>query len=377
MTDGANVDRDDADKRAVDGAAGAAVGAGDDGTGGARGARSGSVAGAVVALNDQWAWWRAAFAGKLGPMREDRPESGFYRTKDGAPVAFWLKDGEQFCLRDGERVASHGDILSLWVSVAKKPVSKELYDARRKDGRWPDQPEAPAQRGNMPADPFEALKSEFDDKLASAEAWLKAHPQAKDQTESDYARNLQAELLKIEKVADGMHKAEKQPHLDAGRAVDDKFRFRERVAPIAKALRDVFGTFMAAEEERQRKAARAKFEAEKRAAEAARREIEAQREKQMRDDPIAALTSPEPELPMAPIAPEAVKVKAGGGVGRAAGLRTEYVPEITDYDAALAHFAHHDDVRALVDKLVKAATRAGKSQTRIPGVTIHERRVAA
>lgn len=333
--------------------------------------------GGAGAMNDQWAWWRAALAGKLNPMRESKPESGFYRAKDGAPVAFWLKDDERFCLRDGERVTATGDMLSLWVSVAKRPVSKDLYDARRKEGRWPDEPEAPMQRSNMPTDPFEALQAEFADKLASAEAWLKAHPEAKDQTESDYARNLQAELLKIEKAADAMHKAEKQPHLDAGRAVDDKFRFRERVKPIATALRNVFGAFMAAEEERQKAAARAKFEAERRAAEAARREIEAQREKQMRDDPIAALTSPEPELPMAPVAPEPVKVKAGGQVGRAAGLKTEYVPEIVDYAAALQHFTQHDDVVALISKLVNAATRAGKSQTKIPGVVIHERRVAA
>ena len=364
-------------ENAVEGMAGSgSSAAAADGNFGRGGDRGGDARGNVV-KDDQWSWWRSALSGKIGPMRESKPESGFYRAKDGTPVAFWVKDDEQFCLREGQRVTAQGDMLSLWVSVAKKPISKDLYDARRKDGRWPDQPEAPAQRGNMPADPFEALKAEFNDKLASAEAWLKAHPTAKDQTESDYARNLQAELLKIEKQADTMHKAEKQPHLDAGRAVDDKFRFRERVAPIAKALRNVFGAFMAAEEERQRKAAQAKFEAEKKAAEAARREIKAQREKQMRDDPIAALTSPEPELPMAPIAPEAVKVKAGGGVGRAAGLRTEYVPEITDYAAALQHFANHDDVRALVDKLVKAATRVGKSQTKIPGVTIHERRVAA
>lgn len=355
-------------------AGGSAVGADLDGNAGERGAARRGDGDAVV---DQWAWWRTALAGKIGHIQESQPQSGFYRARDGAPVAYWRKDGEQFCLRDGERITSLGDYTELWVSVAKRPVGKEQYDARRKNGRWPDMPEAPAARRNMPSDPFGALKAELDDKLASAEAWLEAHPQAKDQTESDYARNLQGELLKIEKAADAMHKAEKQPHLDASRAVDDKFRFRERVGPIAKALRAVYGAFMAAEEERQKRAAAAKFGAERKAAEAARREIEALRERQMRDDPIAALTSPEPELPMVPIAPEAVKVKAGGAVGRAAGLRTEYVPEITDYSAALQHFAQHDDVRAVVDKLVKAATRAGKSQTTIPGVKIHERRVAS
>ena len=42
----------------------------------------------------------------------------------------------------------------------------------------------------------------------------------------------------------------------------------------------------------------------------------------MADDPIAALTSPEPDLPDIPDKPDEVKVQVGGGTGARAGLTT-------------------------------------------------------
>ena len=97
----------------------------------------------------------------------------------------------------------------------------------------------------------------------------------------------------------------------------------------------------------------------------------------MQDDPIAALTEPEPELPIIPAAPEPVKVQAGGGIGRAAGLKTVYEPEITDYQKTLAHYQNHPDVQAVIEKLVKAETRLHKAATNIPGVTVRTERRAA
>lgn len=328
---------------------------------------------------DVWAWWRSAVAGKLLPIKESEPRPGFYKHRSGDPVAFWFdkSDGSLRCKRAGKTVPGHGDQMSLWVSVAKSAVPHEAWKFAEANGRWESEPEASPVLSNLPADPFEALRAELADKMASAEKWLREHPEAKNKTECDYAKNLQSELLALEKKADDMFKAEKQPHLDASREVDKRFKFREGIAPVAKTLRGIFGRFMAAEEERQNAAARAKYEAERRAAEKARAEVEAQRAKQMRDDPIAALTSPEPELPELPMGPEPVKIKAGGAVGRAAGLKTEWMPEVTDYKAALEHFADHDEVKSAVWKLIKAATRAGKGSTKIPGVTIKETRVAA
>ena len=83
-------------------------------------------------------------------------------------------------------------------------------------------------------------------------------------------------------------KLEKQPHLDAGRAVDTKFDFRKVVATVADRLRDVFTAFMRAEEARQRAAAQKRFEEERRKAEEARKAAEEER-KRLQNEMIPAL----------------------------------------------------------------------------------------
>ncbi|MBZ4283725.1 hypothetical protein LAJ55_13000, partial [Streptococcus pneumoniae] len=60
-------------------------------------------------------------------------------------------------------------------------------------------------------------------------------------------------------------------------------------------------------------------EAERKAAEVERARIAAEQEKLRRDDPIAAITSPAPEMPELPKGPAEVKVSIGGGFGRASG----------------------------------------------------------
>jgi hypothetical protein len=131
---------------------------------------------------------------------------------------------------------------------------------------------------------------------------------------------------------------------------------------------------MSAEKRRLEAEQRAKWMAEQAAAEEARKAAEAERAKLMRDDPIAALTTPEPELPMAPPPPAPVKVQAGGQRGRKTGLRevTRYV--VTDHKAALAFFADSEDVRELVAKLAERASKAGVA---VPGVEKRIEEVAA
>ena len=102
-------------------------------------------------------------------------------------------------------------------------------------------------------------------------------PQAPSETDANMARNMQAALLHLNRRADVLHKAEKQPHLDAGRAVDAKFEFRKVVSSVADRLRDVFSAFMRAEEAKQRAEAQRKFEEERRKAEETRKSVEDER----------------------------------------------------------------------------------------------------
>lgn len=319
--------------------------------------------------------WRDRLAGKDVPVVEDRPDPGRYkmrRHRDAPwlPVAIGRDpDGNIVALVDGKVE----DPLKIWTWCAKNPVSADAYNARIKDGHWPDESK-PVALSNMPADPFERLKAESDDKLEQLKA-LAAKGIA-DQTDCDKATNIQRQLAELNRQADAMFKAEKQPHLDAGRAVDEKFRFREKlVSAQAFARTKLVEPFLKAKEKREREEAERKFREEQARIAAERERIQAERAKHIADEPVLALTDPEPELPEMPTAPEPVKVQSGGGVGRKAGLRTVWVPVMTDYPAALAHFAENAKVKELIQTLGAQAVKAGARS--VPGFEIKEDRKAA
>lgn len=304
-------------------------------------------------------------------MHADHPRPGFYRMRRErggkyAPVAIWRDaTGTLVCAVGVDKIAT--DPLSIWTYVADNPVSKEAAKFAFEHGYWPDEP-PPIGHNEPPSDdPFEALKAEIAAKQQQAEKWLAARPTITTQADADYATNAQRELLALNKRADTMFTAEKAPHLEAGRACDAKYSFRKTVADVAERLRKVYGRFMAAEEARLKAEAATKHKA-------ALERIEAERKAKLADDPVAALTEPEPQLPLLP---EPVKIQAGGGVGRKAGLKTVWVPTVTDYEKAALHYINHPDLRAAVDKLVKHAVRDAKGSIVIPGVTIREEREAA
>ena len=174
-------------------------------------------------------------------------------------------------------------------------------------------------------------------------------------------------MLALNKRADGMFKVEKAPLLEASRACDAKWSFRSATAGVAERLRKLYGRWAADEERRLHAEAAAKLKTE-----TAR--IEAERKAKLADDPVGALTDPEPQLPLLPDLP---KVQVGGGVGRRAGLKTVWVPTVNDYLAAAGYFAEHPDFKSAIDKLVNHAVRDSKGTLQIPGVTVTQERVAA
>jgi hypothetical protein len=330
-------------------------------------------------MTDVYAPYRALLAGKDVPIHADQPYPGYYKVRSGRdgpwqPCAIWYPSGsDELVCRVGSETR---DPVATWTYAAKNPVAKDAARFAFENGYFPDEPK-PTSPSNMPADPFEALLAEMTDKSAQADELLAKNPEIKSQQVCDLARNLQAQLLDINKRADAMHKEEKAPILEKERQVEEKFRFRAAVKVLSERLRQRFGAFLAAEERRQQEEARRKFEAERAAAEAERQRLEAERAKQKEDDPIAFHTSPEPELPDLPLAPEPVKVNAGGGFGRKAGLRTDWVPEITDYKLAALHVMEQDDVRAAVEKVITRLVKAAKGKINIPGVTVQTVRRAA
>ena len=75
-----------------------------------------------------------------------------------------------------------------------------------------------------------------------------------------------------------------------------------------------------------------------------------------------------PDLAPVTVAPVEVKVSLGGQRGAKRSLKTKQVANIMDHKAALAFFAEHDEVKALVLKLAQKLVDSG--MTAIPGVTV-------
>jgi hypothetical protein len=325
-------------------------------------------------VSDIYQTWRDRLAGMGVPIHDGQPEPGRYKMRmkshgEWLPVAIGPDaDGNLVAIVDGKP----SDPIKIWVWCSKHPVTQDAYKFRVANGHWPDEPK-PVVRQNMPADPFEALRVEMLDKVQQANHLLKVDIDT--QEKCDLARNMQAQLLDIIKRASAMHKTEKAPVLAKEREIDGRYGFRDTVSDIAVQLRAKFESWMRAEERRKQDEAKRKFEAECAAAEAERARIEAERARKLADEPVLALTDPEPELPELPVAPEPVKVNAGGGFGRRAGLKSVWVPVMTNYAAALAHFSENAKIRELVQKLAEQAVRAGARE--LPGFDVREDRRAA
>lgn len=303
------------------------------------------------------------------PIHENAPRAGFYRLKYKGdarwrPVAIWSKDGALVC-RVGKDMA---DPFQIWTWAADNPVSAADAKFAFSHGYWPNEP-APRtdQLSNLPSDPYQRLMALVDQQTARVAEWHKAHPTVASQTDADYAKHLEVELNDLEKEADRLHKAEKDPILVAGKKVDDKFRFRAALKDWKATLRRVYGSFMAREEARLKAVAQAQWEAEQ-------ARLKAEREAQKIDDPIAYHTSSEPELPLGP---EPVKVSAGGGIGKRAGLKDVWIGTVTDYREAAMFFIDHPKLREVIDSLVSHQVRDLKATAKIPGVEIRKERQAA
>jgi hypothetical protein len=301
-------------------------------------------------MTDQFQWWRDALAGNVGSIEEPNPRSGYFKLRDksGAwqPVAIWEKDGALVC-----RVADeHRDPHEVWTWCAKNPVTKDAAKHAFEHGTWPgDVPGIGHNVGEL------SLTEEIEDAATHALAWL-TKTGITDKTGADTAANWRARLLELGKAADKQRETEKRPHDEAAKAVQAKWKpCIDTATDAANRIRDALTAWMRAEDAR----IRAEQEAKRREAEEAARK---QRE------------AAEAAVPLPFVAPEPVRVQAGGQRGRKAGLRTVTKYVVTDYAAALAHVKDHPDVRAAVEKVAAVQAKAGAN---VPGVETQTEQVAA
>jgi hypothetical protein len=300
---------------------------------------------------------------KLLGIHDGDPRPGFYRKRNKAgkdqAVAIWNDETGVIALVDGEPA----DPDSVWTYVARWPISHEQYEAVMGGAPWPDDGLARAEVGhNLPDDPHEAAKIEFEGEKEAAEEIL-ARP-IKTQADADRAAVAAKRLSDLHGKVDKMFRAEKDPIVQAGREVDEKFRWREDAKALSTQLKRHQDDFLREQQrlelERQRRAReeemRLQREAEEKARKAAQEANKASDEEKARlqreaDDAAAAAAAKAREA-------EAQKVSAGR-TGARVSLRTFVYARIVDYDKAQAALKDHPDMKVLVEQLANRAVKAG------------------
>lgn len=311
-----------------------------------------------MTVQDQFAGWRSLLAGESVQFDANEPLAGYYRTRrkggDWQPVGIWKADDAVSEMLDGEwTVMLSGNSVPVdrvWPWCARYPISYETYAAVAERGEpWPDLHEAVTKLHNQapPDDSLEAIRDTIEN-LAREAQHLIDKGAAKTQEESDRAADLSNEIAKYRKKADEARDAEGRPHLEAKRAVDDRWRGVIAGAEIYKLLKDaVCAPFLA-----QQKAIRQKAEAEARhaAEEAAKAgNVEAAAQAKQKADHLASTRT------------------VSGTRGRSVHLKPVKVVTITDRAAVLAFFADNQAITDVLQSLSEKAVGAGMT---VPGVKI-------
>ena len=303
-------------------------------------------------------WWRNALEGRRGDINPNVPMTGFYRrqSKIGSgeivltPVAVWYStnDGALLCLAGREGMSEEWT-RSNWPYFSKHPIPHDVYKAVMGGAPWPDVHviEKPKE-----ADGEHAAAATLDQimlrDIEAAAAGVAAYKTIDSDEMAVKAQSLRAQLMALGNKADKERDAEKRPHLEAGRAIDAKWK------KIVAAANDAALVLRRAME---------KWEDDK-------------REAQRRADQAAAKAAAEaqasgeapPAAPKSNMPAPSTQIKAGGA--RAASVGTIKVAEITDLDLVYQHFKGQDAIRDLLQKMANAAVNAGIT---VPGTEVKER----
>jgi hypothetical protein len=316
-------------------------------------------------------YWNDALKGRFGPVHDGDAQNGFYRRKrrDGGfdPVAIFVHEGVQIALVAGNA----GDPAELWSWVCDKPVTEAAYHQAMEGKGWPDDPPAPVLR-NISDDPHEALKQELAGEKEQAEEFLRQPITAKEQ--ADQAAIWSKRIAGIGKKATDLHKVEKQPSLDEGRRVDDRWRdIREESDDYSKRLKRHLDAYLREEQRKEDERVRLARE------EAARKQREhdeaAKAAAEKPDDPEAAADAQRKADEAAAALRETEKRNASAGrTGAKVALRTHTYAEITDFHLLLIGLKDRPEVKEVIESL---ANRAARSGVELPGMMIKQEQRAA
>jgi hypothetical protein len=336
---------------------------------------------------DQYDFWRRRIKGEelAGDLNE--PQAGFYRNRSDA-VAYWFdKEGQLRCRVNDVTLAvdAHG-VLETWPFASKRPVTHEAYKAKLATGNWPSESKAVSEdiviaRTDPNANTFEGLQRRIGLLKAAAEAMVQAGG-AKTEDVSDAAADIADRLSKLCAAADNARKVEKQPHLDACRDVDDKWRAVIAAAEFYKRVKAVVcEPFLKAQKaeqdkaiaEARRKAEEARLAAEEAALKAAQVAHGSNAPNELVEQ-AAADAKALAEAAAANAAHVAAQTVTAGTRGRSIGLRKNTVVIIEDREKVLAFFHDREEITALLQTMAEKAIKAGIA---VPGTKVDKEEKAA
>lgn len=328
---------------------------------------------------DGYEYWRAALDGNFGPVHDGDPQMGFYRQTIrkydiDRPVAIYNDSGGSriVALAGFENAKKQVDASEIWTSVCQNPIPYEAYQKAFAEGRFEDTIESAGIGHNQSDDPREALALELEGEKEIALVILGSDIDSDEK--ADKAAAWSKKLSNIASKAENQRKVEKQPHLDAGAAVDAQWNpIRDDAKDLATRLKRHLDGWLrkkAAEEaERQRKAQEEADRKRREAEEAARKAQESEQDE-------AAKAEAERLAKEAEAAQRETEERnaQAGRTGAKVALRTFISAEITDFDALLTALKDREEVRELVQSL---ANRAAKGGVTLPGMQIKEEKRAA
>ena len=301
---------------------------------------------------DHFALWREAVDARK-PV--DAPKGivacGYYRARDGECLAFLPDEaGNPYVWRSSDKfVPKQADAIAdafSWVSMS--PVSHETASEFCTTGRWPDQI-APVE---VAADlaPHERADAELTAQREAMAEWVKSIGKIATQEHANKAGNFADAFAKIETASDKARRSEKEPHLEASRAVDAHWQpVVKRAGELKSWAKKATEPFLIAE--------RARIAAEERAAAAARAKATREAEEARRAAVAAGAPPPAPEPATLP-PPPPVKAKAGK-----VHLRAETVHDVENAAAFLRWLASQnslpDDFLAVLKTLGERMVKAG------------------
>ena len=348
---------------------------------------------AQVAIIERWGWWMAALKdpSKIGNVPEllihpGESQVGYYRTrfKDSqwVPVGIYPDDdGVIVAFRDGKAV---DDIPELFLWSCRNPITYDAY-CKAIDGQgFDDEPPMATIGDNSGSDdPFEALNAEYLGEKELADEFIKQPVTT--QAAADKVAIWAKRLTAIKSRAEGFHKVEKQPHLDAGRQVDDKWRdLKTEPDELAKKLKAHTQPFLSAQKRAEEaRAAAAVAEAARLRKAADDAALAARRAEEARpadgDQEAAADRNAQAEAQRAELLRQAqeaemaseVRNASAGRTGAKVSLRTDRRARVTDYHAAAKAMLdmNHADLKTTIDQLAQRAVKAGVT---LAGVEVDE-----